>query len=120
MTHLSEQRNQINYLRRLFSLYEKAIQQEEAKETPDEGKIKQYTAYQQALAWAISRLDPHVRSDRRIPSNARHLHNTKTYSITMSPEDHDRLVRLGKELHINGGFSGVLTYIAQNCVLIHE
>lgn len=38
----------------------------------------------------------------------------------MSPEDHDLLVALGRELHIEGGFSGVLTYIAQNCVLLHD
>ena len=64
--------------------------------------------------------DPQLNNYTRVPANQKHYRNTKTYSITMAPEDHDRLVQLGKELHIEGGFSGVLTYIAQNCTLIHE
>ena len=74
----------------------------------------------EALTWAINRLDPRLNNYTRVPANQKHYRNTKTYSITMAPEDHDRLVQLGKELHIEGGFSGVLTYIAQNCTLIHE
>ncbi len=73
-----------------------------------------------AVIWAINRLDPRLNNYTRIPANQKYYRNTKTYSITMAPEDHDRLVQLGKELHIEGGFSGVLTYIAQNCTLIHE
>lgn len=74
----------------------------------------------EALTRAINRLDPQLNNYTRIPANQKYYRNTKTYSITMSPEDHDRLVQLGKALHIEGGFSGVLTYIAQNCTLIHE
>ena len=73
-----------------------------------------------AISWAINRLDPRISPYKRTPANPKHYRNTKTYSITMAPEDHNRLVQLGKELHIEGGFSGVLTYLAQNGVLTHE
>lgn len=111
----------MNYIDDLYRLkrnaqktLDKAIKENNAKNIP------YYERSNQALLWAINRLDPRLNNYTRIPANQKHFRNTKTYSITMAPEDHDRLVQLGKELHIEGGFSGVLTYIAQNCTLIHE
>ena len=105
----------INELYKLHTRAKRAINKPNAQARLENNK-KSYAA----LDWAINRLDPQIPDHKRSPANQRHLRNTKTYSITMSPEDHDRLVALGKELHIEGGFSGVLTYIAQNCTLIHE
>lgn len=82
-------------------------------------KAKNFRWYD-ALNWAVSRLDPQMFQSSRVPACDKHTGNKKTYCITMWPEDHRRLVSLGKELHISGGLSGVLTYIAQNSVLIHE
>lgn len=117
---MSQESHYLYYLECLIKKLEKSIIYEKLKENSNDNLIARNTKFCKSLSWALSRLDPKMRNDKRIPANNRHLHNTKTYSITMSPEDHDRLVQLGKELHINGGFSGVLTYIAQNCVLIHE
>lgn len=107
--------NAINELYLLRARAKSAIHKPTAQARKDANQ-KSYDA----LTWAINRLDPQLNNYTRVPANQKHYRNTKTYSITMAPEDHDRLVQLGKELHIEGGFSGVLTYIAQNCTLIHE
>lgn len=110
--------NHIDYLYKLHN----PIQQAKNRAIENDNHTKQlyYEYSEQALLWAINRLDPKIPYRKRIPANQKHYRNIKPYSITMTPEDHDRLVALGKELHIEGGFSGVLTYIAQNCTLIHE
>lgn len=107
--------NHLDELYKLRKLTERAI-----KKTAGSDRQQHHKHSYDALTWAINRLDPRLNNYTRVPANQKHYRNTKTYSITMAPEDHDRLVQLGKELHIEGGFSGVLTYIAQNCTLIHE
>lgn len=110
----------MNHIDTLYKLH-RIIQRTKANAIEQNNTVKQayYERAEQSLLWAIHRLDPQLNNYTRIPANDKHYRNTKTYSITMAPEDHDRLVQLGKELHVEGGFSGVLTYIAQNCTLIH-
>lgn len=110
----------MNHIDTLYKLH-RIIQRTKANAIEQNNTAKQayYERAEQSLLWAINRLDPQLNNYTRIPANQKHYRNTKTYSITMAPGDHDRLVQLGKELHIEGGFSGVLTYIAQNCTLIH-
>lgn len=108
----------MNHLDELYKL--KRMTEHAIKKTSDSKRQQNHQRSYDAICWAINRLDPRLNNYTRIPANQKHYRNTKTYSITMSPEDHDRLVQLGKELHIGGGFSGVLTYIAQNCVLTHK
>ena len=48
-------------------------------------------------------------------------HEVRAASMAKTAAKKSKLYsRFGKELYIEGGFSGVLTYIAQNCTLIHE
>lgn len=108
----------MTYIDRLHQLKNSARRSLNQSTNPEQRQHRQMNY--DTIVWAINRLDPRIPNHLRTSANKRHYHNTKTYSITMSPEDHDRLVALGKELHIEGGFSGVLTYIVQNCVLLHD
>lgn len=108
----------MNNIEALYALKHDLTASVQRADTPEKKEKRQNKLT--AIIWAINRLDPRLNNYTRVPANQKHYRNTKTYSITMAPEDHDRLVQLGKELHIEGGFSGVLTYIAQNCTLIHE
>mgnify|MGYP003432650886 FL=1 len=89
--------NAINELYRLRARAKSAMH----KSTAQERKDANQKAYD-ALTWAINRLDPRLNNYTRIPANQKHYRNTKTYSITMAPEDHDRLVQLGKDVKRKG------------------
>lgn len=88
--------------------------------TADEKKITELTKYIAAIGLALRRLDPNVPPSQRTSAYRKHRGNTKRYSITLSPEEHDIFVAFGKEAHITGGFSGVLSYIAQNIAIDRE